>query len=690
MIGFNQDFEQTPSAPAANLAPLVENTFAREGWLREHLGLDYRPEQETMANAVAATLESDTPLLFEAGTGVGKSLAYLIPAILRALEAERPCIISTNTISLQEQIRNKDIDLCRAFFSRVPALEERQKFRTALLLGKGNYLCTYRLSRAIESRADLFGGPEQEELERLAEWSQQTDSGLVQELHPAPNFDVWEQVNADSSSCNRKNCAPETCPYQRARARLRNAHLIIVNHSLLFALINAGGGPGKGKGVLFPNDFVVIDEAHSVPAIATDHFGLSLGSAGLRRLLNKLYNAKKKRGLFVRHAGPRQRQAVEDATEAAEQFFQFIRDRILDRKPVVRVRQENWAEATLGPPLRALIQHTGDILGRLDEDGPAHAELQDQKRRLEIYAAGLNQCLSLADEGHVYWVERSGKQGRNVTLRSAPIDIAPHLRSTLFQRDTAVVLTSATLAQAGDMSVFQAQVGAESAETRIVASPFDFRRNMRVFVATDIPTPSPSEGRLALEILSDYIRFCAERVTGGSLVLFTSYQDMRQVALDVEEHFQRCGRPFFMQGRDFSRSELTRRFAGAGNAVLFGTDSFWTGVDVPGPALSQVVITRLPFENPTQPVAEAKCEWIRARGGNPFAEFTLPQALIKFRQGIGRLIRGHNDRGTITLLDSRLLQKTYGRLFLASLPCPNHQRIDRANREEHFQPPDSR
>ncbi len=683
MIGFNDDFEAAPAV--SRLLPRIENTFRAKGWLHERLELEYRREQEAMANAVAAAFDGDTSLLFEAGTGVGKSLAYLVPAILHAIEKQRPCIISTNTISLQEQIQNKDLELCRTLFGRTPELEDCREFRTALLLGKSNYLCTNRLARAIETKGDLFGDPEQEELHRLAEWSQQTETGLVQELIPAPNYEGWENVNADSSTCNRKNCSPETCPYQRARARLRKANLIIVNHSLLFALINATGSPDKGKGVLFPNDFVVIDEAHTVPAIATEHFGLSLGSVGLKRLLGSLYNPKKKRGLLVRYGNSAHRQAVVDAAEAADQFFDFIRARILNQRAIVRLREEGWAEPTLGPPLRSLIQHLNSILDRLEE-GTAQDELRDQKRRLESYSTGINQCLSLAEENHVHWVERTGKQGQNVTLRNAPIDVAPYLREFLFQRETSVVLTSATLAPAGNMAAFQAQVGADGVTAELVSSPFDFENNMRIYQAADIPLPSADEGRLSLENLADYIVFCASRNEGGSVVLFTSYQDMRKVALDVEETFQKLRRPFFMQGRDFSRTELTRRFARAGNAVLFGTDSFWTGVDVPGPALSQVIIARLPFENPTHPIPEAKCEWIRNRGGNPFGEFTLPKALIKFRQGVGRLIRKKTDRGVVTILDSRVLHKPYGKLFLASLPHANYRKLTRSNREDLFKP----
>jgi ATP-dependent DNA helicase DinG len=238
----------------------------------------------------------------------------------------------------------------------------------------------------------------------------------------------------------------------------------------------------------------------------------------------------------------------------------------------------------------------------------------------------------------------------------------------------------------GSIEPFAARIGAETAEAVAVKSPFDFERNMRVYVASDVPLPSPQEARLALDALTDYIRFCTAAVKGGSLVLFTSYTDMRAVATVLEPEWRAAARPFLIQGADLSRTELADQMRMLGNAVLFGTDSFWTGVDVPGAALSQVIITRLPFDPPTHPITEARCEHIRDAGGNPFNELTLPDALIKFRQGVGRLIRNKTDRGLVTLLDARVLAKTYGREFLASLPTSDYERIDRDNRERTFRP----
>jgi ATP-dependent DNA helicase DinG len=351
----------------------------------------------------------------------------------------------------------------------------------------------------------------------------------------------------------------------------------------------------------------------------------------------------------------------------------------------VRVRSESAAEPWLDEPLQKLIKAIGARADKLDE-GPARDELLEQRGRLKTYQTGLRQWLGVADEGSVYWLERSGRRHQIVTLRTAPLDIAPHLRDHLLERGTSVLFTSATLAMGGGIEPFQARIGADQARAVVVQSPFDFDRNMRVFVAADVPLPSPGEARLALAALTDYIRFCTLRVAGGSLVLFTSYQDMRHIAAALQEEFTAAGRPFFMQGEDLSRTELTRRLQEVGNGILFGTDSFWAGVDVPGPALSQVIITRLPFDPPSHPIAEARSEWVRDRGGNPFNELTLPDALMKFRQGVGRLIRSATDHGLITILDTRVLAKTYGRLFLGCLPVAEHTRLTMANRDTVFLP----
>ena len=689
MIGIRDD--TTPAPPAPSRAPeLSARIFSECGWLQEELALEHRPGQERMAIAVAAAFRDDEPLLFEAGTGIGKSLAYLVPGIIHATDCGRQLIVSTHTISLQEQIEGKDLPLCRRLFGAVPELGRYAGFLSTVLVGKSNYLCTSRLSHALAERASLFDDAGYAELQRIADWAEATATGLRHELHPPPDPEVWESVNADSSSCSRRNCDCERCFYQRARARVRAAHVIVVNHALLFSLINAGGaraegaGPGA-SGVLFPGDFVVLDEAHTVPEVAEENFGLALSSLGVERTLRHLYNPKTRRGIMKRRGDAELRQGVAGALEAAERFFGLVGAALLAERPVARVREAGVAEPLLEGPLASLERSVARIADAL-EDGKERDELLEQRARLRAIRGGVDEWLGLSNRGHVYWAERGGRRQTIVALRSAPVDVAPELERCLFGAGVSVVCTSATLALGGDIGPFAARIGAPAARAEIAGSPFDFERNMRVYVAADIPPPSAPESRSSIDAIADYVGFCCGRVAGGSLVLFTSYRDMQAVAAAVAPELRRAGRPFLIQGGDIARTELAQMMRDAGNAVLFGTDSFWTGVDVPGDALSQVVIARLPFSPPTHPVAEAKAELIRDRGGDPFGELTLPEAVIKFRQGAGRLIRTHADRGVVTVLDSRVLAKSYGRLFMEGLPKRSFIRLTRENRTDQFRP----
>ncbi len=688
MIGLSTPSDALPEPPPASRAPeLTPALFADDGILAADLRLEYRPQQEAMARAVAAAQSADDPLLFEAGTGVGKSLAYLLPGIIQAVDQSRQLIVSTHTIALQEQLDRKDLPLCRKVFSAHPSLAAYPDFRSTVLVGKGNYLCTTRLAQALRDKQELIPTSEHTELQRIAQWASQSEHGLRHELSPPPPFEVWDLVNADSSSCSRKYCHHESCFYQKARARVNDAHVIIVNHSLLFALIAAGAGENSGaRGVLWPDDFLVLDEAHTVPAVATEHCGLHLSSYGTDRMLKYLYNPRTKRGLLVKHGGPGDRQLVEDALDAAQLFFSFLHDRLLTKQAVVRVRAAGFAEPLMDEPLEALHQAVRQRADQLDE-GRERDELLQQAQRLATCRRSIAQFLAVAEpDQQVYWLERSGRRQQLVTLRTAPIDISKFIRQELLECGTSVVCTSATLALAGRMDAFQARIGAEQVTSAIEESPFDFGRNFRAYVATDIPAPTRDQARLDLDALVDYVRFCTLATEGGSLVLFTSYQDLRHVAGALAADFQAAGRPLLRQGGELSRTALADKMRETGNAVLFGTDSFWTGIDVPGDALSQVIITRLPFEVPTHPIPEARTEWIRKRGGNPFNELTLPDALVKFRQGVGRLIRTHADQGVVTILDSRIVQKPYGRWFLASLPDPDIVRLNRQNREARFEP----
>lgn len=692
MIGlpeFNPEGAGQPDLLAAAALPdLVEALFSPEGPLSMGKGLQHRPTQAEMALWVAQAFAGDQPLLYEAGTGVGKSLAYLLPAILHAKIQKRQCFVSTHTIALQEQIQNKDLVICRDLLSSVPHLAEYADFKTALLLGKGNYLCNTRLAAALRDQQTLFAfDSQQQELERIRRWAASTETGLLQELSPVPSYDVWEQVNADAAACNHKNCSPDTCSYRRARERVRQADVLIINHSLLFALLGAGYASAvKDRGILHADDFGVIDEAHTVPAVAADYLGHRISQFGLERLLARLLHPKrleKPTGLLAITGNSASKTAVKRAWEAQEEFFFKISTLYLSEAKVTRLVAPGWAADEITEPLKdlvtCLIRHIESL-----PDGPPKDEVEGVRVQLLGYISGFQDCLQLADDNHAYWLEAAGKVEK-VVLRSAPIDVAQDLRENLFQRNTSLVLTSATLAEGVDMRSFKAKIGADSAESRQSESPFDFQRQMRVFIARDMPLLD-NGNRLNVEWLSSMIQFCALTVRGGTLVLFTSYRDMQACARHLEPMMRQARRTFLLQGQSGSRTELVQRMRSEGDVLLFGTDSFWTGVDIPGPALSQVIITRLPFENPSQPLAAARADHCRASGGRPFFDLQLPEALVKFRQGLGRLIRGPDDKGTLTLLDSRLLQKSYGKAFLAVLPTRDWTVFDAQSRTRVFQP----
>ncbi len=690
MIGLIENAGNAPKK-LGYLVELVESIFKRDGFLQTALGLDHRPQQAAMALHVAQTLETNTPLLVEAGTGVGKSLAYLIPGLIHSINSERPLIVSSHTITLQEQIRSKDLELCRKLFNTVPELKRYAVFRTALMLGKANYCCSTRLSNALK---DIHASKQTEWLEnnskadftRLAQWAAHSKDGIIQELSPPPLPDVWDAVNAESSTCSKKNCDPAICFYQRARKQLLRANCVIVNHSLLFSLINAGMPPtGDTPGILLPNDFVVLDEAHRIPAIATDHFGIHVSSYALDRALKRVYNPRTRRGLLRKLSPFSNLSVVENALQAATEFFNYIGDSFLTRRSVTRIHEPGFCENILSNPLKEVADHLGSIIQNIKQEH-TQDELRDTRRRILGYRDVINTFVELAEENHVHWIERGGKKGQLVMLRSAPLDVAPYLREALFSRQTAAVLTSATLSDGKSIEPFQEKVGGAAAETHIESSPFDYEKNCHVYIATDAPTPEPGKGRLDLDYLAEMIGWLSCKISGGTLVLFTSHLDLSQVYQRCETFFAEKQRPFFAQGQGMERSELMRQFAKAENGILFGTDSFWTGIDVPGPALSQIILTRLPFDNPSHPVSQARCEHIREKGGNPFYEITLQDALIKFRQGIGRLIRRQDDSGNIVLLDSRVLTKSYGRHFLDALPTGNYQRFSKDTRDGVFQP----
>jgi ATP-dependent DNA helicase DinG len=641
----------------------VRDFFSENGPLSRAKSFEFRPQQQEMASRVAQTLEEERHLVVEAGTGVGKSLAYLAPAILFALERHKKAIVSTHTINLQEQLLYKDIPILK----KVLPVE----FEAALMKGRQNYLCPRRLERALESAKELFTGPEKSELQRLAEWASTTRDGSLSDLSVEPDPKVWTQVCSEAHVCTQKTCGQNPrCFYQQARKRLLAADVIVLNHTLLFILL---GSPDvqqeRESGFLFPNDFIIFDEAHTVEQVASKQIGIGVSQYGLRSTIQRLYNARTRKGLFTVMGDAIGVRLAAELVEDVDKFFAAVEVKSDFRKGrEFRVRDVDFVPDTMTSRLTALQARVAEVVKRADDE-ILKAELQEFGRRIRDARDGIAIFLEQSAPEHVYWVERTGKTERFLALNAAPIDLAPVLRRMLFRENCCCVMTSATLAVGrADLAYFRERTGATEAEPLQLGSPFDFQRQMKMFVVQKMPDPRDSAYQKELE---RWIAHFVKKTEGQAFVLFTNYRDMQHVAGAMQNFFVENDMNVLMQGAGAPRSKLLEQFKSTPRSVLFGTDSFWGGVDVPGDALSNVIITRLPFAVPDHPLIEAKLEFIEERGGDPFTEYSLPEAILKLRQGVGRLIRTKNDHGIIVILDTRIVTRPYGRAFMQALPkCP--------------------
>ena len=635
------------------LVDRVKGYFSGNGILSKNMpGFEYRPQQVEMAEAVARSLAYGEHLIVEAGTGTGKSLSYLVPSILWALENNKKIVISTYTKTLQQQILLNDIPLIRQKLGL--------DFRYSLCMGHENYLSLRRLKRA--SQAGMFTRPGYEtQLQQIFDWAGTTPSGLKNDLSFEPMAEVWEDVGRQKDLCMGKNCESyNACFYFKERRKWFSSQLLIVNHHLFFANV-------ANRGAVLPRfDAVVFDEAQNLEEAATTVLGLEISNSGLIYHLDRLFHPRTRRGILgrIQHESVGEvLKLVQNARAAVGTFFDKIFEDYGREDRVLRFYNPVLMDNNIYVPMKDLHEGLKTLEGVLGSE----------EDRLEVSAAA-NRCFEFNNtlsaflnqnfDRYVYWLEIvQRKRFPRAVLRGVPIQVAEELNQQVFAQIDRMVLTSATLTTQSNFEFIKERIGYQPNREKVLDSPFDHRAQVLLYVPRDLPEPGDEVERY-VEGVACRARELIQITEGKTFILFTSYAVMNRVYVKLE--FMRKDYQLLKQG-DIPPRQMIQRFKET-PSVIFGTSSFWQGVDIPGEALKSVIITKLPFDVPSEPLTEARLEDLKKKSINPFVHYQIPRAIIQLRQGFGRLIRKKTDTGVVSILDTRLVSRGYGKQFIDSLP----------------------
>ncbi len=627
-----------------------------------------RPQQEEMSLAVAEAMSMNRHLCVEAPTGVGKSFAYLVPAIYQSIYTASKIIVSTHTINLQEQLVEKDLELLKSI---LPV-----SFKVVLAKGRENFLCHRRMEAAWQNPADfLFDDDNLSELNRVKTWVTTSKTGSRTELEPMVDPAIWTQVCCESGNCSGPRCHFfKDCFMMQMKMEMADANIIVTNHSLFFVDLAIKNSlpeeEGTADGILPKFSTVIFDEAHTIEESAATHLGVRASSGGLFHMLNRLYVKRKSgkdRGLISASRWSNAQEVILKFRSRAEDYFQTLTDWVLEQKDQpLRYTMPNHIPHILHEDFCDLDAALKEVID-LEVLENNQQEIQSIKDRLYEYNQAMQIFLGMSEPGFVYWFEtkESSSGSHSIALIGVPIEVNDILDNLLFRQKFSVVMTSATLAVRQNLNYFLARIGAKGIATSILSSPFDYKKQVEILLPEKMPSPkTDSFYAPAIEAIKQFI----SESNGKTMVLFTSYFMMRKMADELRPFLLRKGINLLQQGEKMANSAIIREMKRDPKSVIFGTSSFWTGVDIPGETLTTVVIVRIPFAVPSFPLNQARMEMIEAHGGNSFRDYTLPEAILKFRQGFGRLIRSKSDHGKVAILDSRINTTFYGQQFIDSIP----------------------